>query len=155
MIWTSLHLAMTWGLLLQAGLLSTVPGPDGLLDAERVRLEREVKLDRRIKIFEAASIRYQNSITSSVQNQELQTVPTQLKSWANLLESSLKDVEKSTARKDKSKALIHYEIHLRKAVSDIQELKLKASVDELDSFESWLAKAEEVRKKFVDMLFQR
>ncbi len=148
-------MTIIWGLLLQAGLLSTIPGPDGLLDAERSRLEKETKLDRRIKIYEAASIRYQNSITTSVQNQEFQSVPSQLKSWGNLLGTAQKDVEKSEARKEKSKALIHFEIHLRKAISDIQELKLKGSVDDFDSFESWLAKAEEVHKKFVDLLFQR
>ncbi len=148
-------LALTCGLLLQAGLLSSTPGPDGLLDSERARLERETKLDKRIKIYEAASIRYQNALAASVQNQELQIIPAQLKSWTNLLDTSLKDVENSTARKDKSKALIHYEIHLRKAISDMQELKLKASVEQFDAFEAWLKRAEEIHKRFVDMLFQR
>ncbi len=149
------HLTLICGLLIQAGVLSTTPGPDGLLDSERARLERETKLDRRIKVFEAASMRYQGALTVSIQKQELQGVSAQLKSWTNLLESSLKDVERSTSRKEKSKALIHYEIHLRKAISDMQELKLKASVDEFDAFESWLSRAEHVHKKFVDMLFQR
>ena len=149
------HLALISSLLFQAGLLSAVPGPDGLLDSERARVEREPKLDRRIKIYEAASLRYQGSVSSNVQNQEFQSVPAQLKSWTNLLATSLADVEKSASRKEKSKALIHYEIHLRKAISDMQELKLKGTVDEFDSFEAWLSKAEETHKKFVDMLFQR
>jgi len=143
------------GVLIQAGAPSAIPGPDGLLESERIRLERETKLDRRIKVFEAASVRYERTLTGSIQGQNLQGVPSQLKSWTNLLESSLKDVERSTARKDKSKALIHFEIHLRKAISNLREIRLKATVDEFDAFESWLAKAEEVHEKFVDMLFQR
>jgi hypothetical protein len=73
----------------------------------------------------------------------------------SLLESSLEDVKGSTARKDKSRALIRYEIHLRKAIGNVQELKHKASADQFDDLEAWLTRAEEIHRKFVDMLFQR
>ncbi len=149
--WT---LTLICSLLFQAVIPSPAAGPDGLLDVERSRLEKETKLDNRIKIYEAASIRCQNSLSGMIQSQELQRVPSQLKSWLSLLETSLKDVEQTPSRKDKSHALIRYEIHLRKAISNLQELKLKASVDEFDDFEAWLARAEEIRKKFVNMLFQ-
>ncbi len=151
----TLCLALALGFLVQSGTVPPTPGPDGLLDSERARLQHETKLDGRIKVYDAASSRYQTSLTKSLGSQSMPDVPSQLKSWANLLESSLKDIEGSTARKDKSKALIHFEIHLRKAISDMQELRLKAPIDQFSDFESWLAKAEEVHKKFVDMLFQR
>jgi len=112
-------------------------------------------LDNRVKIYHEASTRCQNSLTANLRSQDPQPAGTQLKSWMSLLESSLEDVKGSTARKDKSRALIRYEIHLRKAIGNVQELKHKASADQFDDLEAWLTRAEEIHRKFVDMLFQR
>jgi hypothetical protein len=153
MLAVSWALTLICGLLMQAG--TAVQAPDCLQATDRSRLEKETKLDNRIKIYEEASIRCQHLVTDMVQRQDFQLVPGYLQSWSDLLEKSLHDVETSTIRKEKSRALKNYEIHLRKAVSAVQELKLKATVDQFDAFEAWLNRAEQVRKKFVDFLFER
>jgi hypothetical protein len=139
--------------LIQAG--SVVQAPDCLEAGERSRLEKEAKLDNRIKIYEEASNRCQQLVTDMVQRQDFQLIPGYLQSWKTLLDKSLGDIEASPGRKDKSRALRKFEIHLRKAISSAQELKLKATVDQFDAFETWLRRAEQVHKKFVDFLFER
>ena len=151
----SLFITLTYILIAQATTPTTFPNLDCLLAAEKTRLQTETKLDNRIKIYDMASARCENALKGSLQNQDLQAVPAELDSWMKLLEASLKDIEGSAARKDRSHALIRYEIHLRKSISNVQELKLKASADQIDSFETWLTRAEEIHKRFVDMLFQR
>jgi hypothetical protein len=146
-------ITLIYGLITQAG--AVVQAPDCLQVADRSRLEKETKLDNRIKIYEEASNHCQQLVTDMVQRQDFQLVPGYLQSWGNLLDTSLKDIEGSPGRKDKSRALRKFEIHLRKAESAIQELKLKATVDEFDAFEGWLHRAEQVHKRFVDFLFQR
>lgn len=142
-----------YGLLIQA--VTAVQAPDCLQVADRGRLEKEPKLDNRIKIYEEASNHCEQLVTDMVQRQDLQLVPGYLESWGNLLDRSLKDIEGSPGRKDKSRALRKFEIHLRKAETAIQEIKLKATVDQFDAFEAWLHRAEQVHKRFVDLLFQR
>ena len=155
MVLLSLSLTLICSLAMQAAPLAPAPGPDCLLATEHNRLQTETNLNGRIKIYSEASTRCQNSLAALVRHQDLQEVPAQLKSWLNLLEISLEDINGSTARKDKSKALIRYEIHLRKAIGNVQEIKLKASADQFDDFERFLAKAQEIHKHFVNMLFQR
>lgn len=146
-----LILVCSW--LLQTG--TGAPAPDCLLAAEKARLQTDAKLDDRLKIYDGASVRCRDFVTAAVKSQDLQSIPRVLKCWTGLLEDSLKDLEQSTVRKDKSKALRRFEINLRKEIGDMQELKLKASADQFDSFEAWLTRAEAIRKRFVDMLFQR
>jgi hypothetical protein len=153
MLVVSWSLTLICGLLIQTG--TAVQAPDCLQAADRIRLEKETKLDNRIQIYEEASIRCQHLVTNMVQHQDFQFASGCLQSWGDLIEKSLHDVETSTVRKEKSRALKKYEIHLRKAVSAIQELKLKGTVDQFDAFEAWLNRAEHVRKKFVDFLFPR
>jgi len=155
MVLLSLSLTLICSLAMQAAALAPAPGPDCLLATEQSRLQTEIKLNNRIKIYDEASTRCQNSLAALVRHQDLQAVPAQLKSWLNLLEISLKDIDSSTARKDKSRNLIRYEIHLRKAVGNVQELKLKATADQFDDFERFIARAQEIHKKLVNMLFQR
>ncbi len=130
-------------------------GDNCLLPAERERLQREPKLDNRIKIYDEANRRCEAELTKLVQSGETQPVSNHLKRWISLLESSRKDIEETKTRKDKSKALIRYEIHLRKSISTVQEAKLKSQVEQLEDFESWLTRAEKVHSAFVAALFPK
>ncbi len=125
------------------------------MEIEISRPEKEARLDRRIKIYDEASERYKNTLIRLVQMQELPSVPAQLKSWSEMLNASLKDIEASPGRKDKSKALLRYEIHLRRAISAVQESKIKANVEQVGAFEAWLTQTEEIRKRLVAILFPK
>ena len=58
-------------------------------------------------------------------------------------------------RKKKSRDLIRYEIQVRKTAGYLQDMRPKVGVEALEEFDSCLGRAEMVRKKFVDILFQR
>jgi hypothetical protein len=138
---------------------STQSGPVqitvGLADTEKARLLREPKLDNRIKIYDAVNTRFDAALIGMLQRQELDSGPSLLKSWGDLLDQASVDIDSSPGRKEKSKALIRYEIHLRKSISAVQEAKIKATVEQSDAFESWLERAERIRKKYVAILFPK
>ena len=75
--------------------------------------------------------------------------------WKDRLTASLKDIEAKVNRKKKSGALIDYEIQLRKSIFYVSDVRLKAPYTQQDGFDSWIAEAELVHQKFVDILFQR
>ncbi len=152
MILNQWPLLFVFALLLQAG--SSPPGSDlGLTAAEKDALQREQKIDNRIKIYDNASERLSKTIESLVRKDSFQSVPDVLKSWGDVLEMAAKDIDSNASRKKKSKALIRFEIRLRKEIGAAQEYKIRAPVDQQDLFNSWLNRAEEIRKKFVDILF--
>ena len=147
-----------WSLLLIIGLtvqLGSVPPltGDGLTAAERAELQRQQKIEGRIKVYQSACRRLLKTVETEVLKDDFQSVPDTLKSWLALLELAAQDIDKNESRKKKSKALIQYEILLRKEISDVQGFKIRAPVDQQDNFEAWLTRAEEIRKKFVDILF--
>ena len=76
-----------------------------------------------------------------------------MRSWLDLLSEAQQDIEQNISRKKKSKNLIRFEIHLRKAIGDLKERKLQVPADQQEDFESWLTRLDHVRKKFVDILF--
>jgi len=131
------------------------PAPDCLTPLEKIRLQTEVKLDNRIKIYTEGCARCSDSLSNLIQQQNLQEVPALLQSWLEMLEASVRDIEASPGRKDKSRALLRYEIRLRKAIDAVQESKIKANLEQQDQFESWLARAETLRKKLVALLFPK
>ena len=131
-----------------------LPGHDGLTPTERGQLEKEEKIDNRIRIYEAASLRYQKTIEGEIQKQEAQDIPDELQSWSDLLLASLKDIEGNVGRKKKSKNLIRFEIQLRKALLDLRNLKFQIPNEYQDEFESVLDRVDGVHKKLVDILFQ-
>ena len=137
----------------QAG-MSQIP-EDGLNTAEKAQLEKEEKIDNRIKIYTGASIRWHSAIRRNVTTDDYDETPEMLKAWTNLLMASLKDIDEHMQRKKKSRALIQLEIQLRKEISEMQDFKLKAPVELQEDFEKWAASAEAVHKKFVDILFSR
>src|SRR5688572_15776196 len=97
-----------------------LPGPDGLTPTERSKLDKEGKIDSRIRIYESASDRFHKSVRSALQKQEFEVVQDGLNSWIKVLSGSLEDIEMNVNRRKMSRALIRYEIHLRKAFGDLQ-----------------------------------
>ena len=126
-----------------------------LTPLEKSQLEAEDKIENRIRTYGLASTRVHKLIEGAVLREDLQKLAENFECWSDLLASSLKDIEKYVERKKKSKALIRYEIQLRKSISDITELKIRVALEEQKSFDAWLEQAEEIRRKFVDILFQR
>ncbi len=132
---------------------SSPASEDGLTAAEKEQLGREKKIDGRIKIYSGASTRQFKTLEAEVLKEDFQPVPASLKSWGALLDLAIKDISENASRKRKSKALIRFEIQLRKDLSDVQGFKIRAPVDQQDAFDAFLNHAEEIRKKFVDILF--
>ena len=140
--------------LLQNAGVPPVPA-DALSPDETARLEKEVNVERRIKVYEEASARIQQSLVTAVNKEDFQTVPDRLKAWTTLLTKSLQDIETNLKAKNKSKQLIKYEIQLRKSIATMQGYKIKAPADLQDDFDACSAQAEKVRKRFVEILFPR
>ncbi len=147
-----------WPLILLLGLLQqTNQLPELLTPAEKAQLARQTKIDGRIKVYQTASERFRATVSSSVAKHDYSGVVPSLASWADLLEMSAKDIDKSiTNRKKKSGALIRYEIHLRRAITEVQAFaKSEVPVDEIDHLDAWLTRAEAVHQQLVDILFPK
>jgi hypothetical protein len=141
-----------FGLMLQAGSLPP-NSDDGLTAVEREQLQKEQKIDNRIRIYDSASARLLKILEGAVLKEDFQPATATLQGWTTLLTMSLKDIDQNENRKKKSRNLIRFEIHLRKAISDVQGFKMRAPVGQEDAFDAWLNKAEELRKKLVDIIF--
>jgi hypothetical protein len=126
---------------------------DGLLPLERDQLQKEQKIDNRIRIYITASYRLQNAFHSEADKNNFSGVPPILQARMNLLADSLKDIDANAGWKKKSKALINYEIQLRKSVKEVDDYKVKAPVEQLDFLDAWTAQAEKIRTRFIDILF--
>ena len=125
----------------------------GLTPSERLKLEAANKTDDRIKIYETGSKRLLGDVKTMAETQEITKLRDLLLSWANLISASKEDIEKNVNRKKKSRALILYEIHLRKAIGEINNLRLAFPAVDNQYWQSWIDKAESVRKTFVEILF--
>jgi hypothetical protein len=122
--------------------------------AEIGQLQKGNSVEHRIKIYQAASVRIQKSLQQSVAKEEFKIVPDTLKTWTLLLAKSLEDIEANLKAKNKPPSLINYEIHVRKAIGNTKGYKIKAPADQQDAFDSHIAQAESVHKKFVEILFR-
>ncbi|MBZ5495168.1 MAG: hypothetical protein LAP85_02105 [Acidobacteriia bacterium] len=122
---------------------------------EKKQLAAEEKIDGRIKIYRQISERLHQAVQSDVAKKDFNEVPALVRCWKEQLTSSLKDIETNINRKKKSGALINYEIQLRKSIVDMSDARLRAPLQQQSEFESWLAEANRIREKFVDILFQR
>ncbi len=123
--------------------------------AEKKRLSEQEKIDGRIKVYRAISERYHQAVLGAVANKSFADIPALVACWKEQLNISLKDIEDNINRKKKSGALIDYEIQLRKSIVDITDARLKANLEQQNDFEAWLAQANNIHQKFVDILFQR
>ena len=154
-------LLQTWPLILSLALLiqarGSLPGPvlECLTPGEKSQLSTEKNIDKRVKIYETASTRLFDSVQSAVAKEDFEAVPVKLRSWLELLNWSLTDIEESIKLKKTSKELIRFEIQLRKAILSMHDNKVTAPEDAHEALASWLNRAEEIRKRFVDILFQR
>jgi hypothetical protein len=126
-----------------------------ILPGELSRLRGETNLDDRIRIYDAASSRCGKLVLDAISKEDAPSVTRSLASWMSVLEVSLKDISTKANPKKKSRALIRYEINLRKALGEVDESKIKVTYEQIDELESWIRKAESIRKRFVDILFQR
>jgi hypothetical protein len=124
-----------------------------LMNEEKERLKTETNLDRRIRIFEAGSRRCESSVVNFITRGEFQYCPGTLQAWRGLLEQSLQDIHSRPGRKDKSRALIRYEIHLRRAIAAVRDARVKAPLELLQGIDEWIDRAEEIRKDMVKILF--
>jgi hypothetical protein len=139
-------------LLIQASSFSP-PANSALNPEETLKIEKETKPNSRITIYRQASERILKSIQQAVTNEDYQSIPENLKRWTSLLSESLNDIQSNLKSKKKSKNLIAYEIHLRKAISNVRSHKIGAPTEQQEVFDSCLEQAENIRKKFVAILF--
>jgi hypothetical protein len=129
--------------------------PSNVLNArEMAKVQKATTIKARIKIYESASKRMMDAMNEAGVKEEFATLPAEMKTWTTLLTKALEDIETNLQKKKKSRALINLEIQVRKAIADLENLKLKAPGEQQDSFESALSTAEQVRKKFVEILFR-
>jgi hypothetical protein len=139
---------------LQAADSSSFPD-DFFTPSEKAQLEKADNVEQRIKVYDDASRRLQQSLEAAITKEDFQTVPDTLRLWVSLLAKSLEDIESNLKAKKKSRALINYEIQVRKSIARTESLKIRAPVDQQDIFDACLAEAEKVRKRFVEILFLR
>jgi hypothetical protein len=129
---------------------------EDILDpGERIRLEHASNIDRRIKVYDSVSKRIQKDIRGAVSKDEYETVPENLRQWIVLLSVSLKDIEQNLKGRKKPKSLKNYEIHVRKAISDAENFRISAPLNQQDAIKSYLNSAEDVRKRIMDLLFEQ
>jgi hypothetical protein len=147
-------------LTLNAGFQSSIPpaqatGTDCLLAAEKKRMSEQDKIDGRIKVYRDISERYHKAILAAVAKRNFDNIETALDCWKDQLGTSMKDIDANINRKKKSAALISYEIQLRHSIVDIEDARLKATLEKQALFESWITVAQKIRDRFIDILFQR
>lgn len=123
--------------------------------SERAQLEREKKIDGRVKVYDRASQRYLKAVKARIKDEDLGGLKAELEGWRGVLEEALGDVEASVQPGKKQKPLRQFEIRLRKAIAELEGLKTTSGVEAFDLLHSWSARAEEIRSRFVDILFQR
>jgi len=124
-----------------------------LTAAEKSALEKEKKIDNRIKVYQAASVRLSRLMQGALQEHDFARLEQGSENWVKLLSASLEDIEGNVNRKKKSRALINFEIHLRRTILDLKNVKFRLPADQEDRFDSWLDRAEEAHKKIVAILF--
>jgi|WetSurMetagenome_2_1015567.scaffolds.fasta_scaffold281783_2 hypothetical protein len=146
-------LSIALSLLIQAA--NFAPPQDSALNSlEKLKIEHELKIENRIKIYRQASERIQKNIEDAVSKDSYQTLTTNLKLWTSLLSESLKDIQTNLKARKKSKNLIRFEIQVRKAISNTQNYKIKSPAELQDAFDACLDQAEKVRQEFVEILFK-
>jgi hypothetical protein len=148
------HLVVSaWMLLAQVGNAAAI-SDDIFTPGEKAQLASANNAERRIKVYNSASKRLQQELETAVTQENFQSVPGILQAWTFLLDKSLKDIETNLTAKKKSRALINYEIQLRKSITRTENLKIKSTADLQDPFDSCLERAEKIRGRFVEILFR-
>jgi len=128
---------------------------DFLTEKERADLRRQSNVDGRIRVYLSASERYQSTVPKLVTGQEFDTLSGTMAKWEALLVSSLADIESGVAPGKKPKNLRRFEIHLRKAIGEVQSLRKSGSVEAFDALEGWCSRAETIRGTIVKIMFAK
>lgn len=144
---------LSFGLLGQAAALPQGEAPTALTANEKALLEKETRIESRIKTYAGASDRIHHAFHAAIRGQQFDTIPGKLRDWLELLRFSLNDVRASLEKKKKSRALKNFEIQLRRASLDVQSYKIKAPIEQQDQIDDWLSQAESIRTQFMGMLF--
>ena len=139
-------------LFLQGNGIAPVAG-DFFHPTEKARFEKAKNVEGRIKVYETASKRIQQALEASITKDDLQLVPKNLNLWSSLLAQSLEDIEANLKTKKKPRALINYEIQIRKSIASMENFRTRVPVEQQDALDACLTQAEKVRKKFVEILF--
>jgi hypothetical protein len=140
----------------QGSLTPSPTAPAGCLtDLDKKRLSTEEGIEKRIRICKEISDRFHKAVDQAGKKQGMEGVSVLLACWGDHLAASLKDIEANINRKKRSGALKDFEIQLRKSIRDMENARLKAPYQESPQYDTWLDQANMVRKKFVDILFQR
>lgn len=132
---------------------SSAPSASCLMDQEKERLARETNLDRRIRIYEAASHRCSESLMGYITRGEHQHCAGMLQAWRTLLDQALEDIMARPGRKDRSRALLRFEIELRRAIDAVRDARFNLPPEQLEKADAQLERADEVRKQLVKILF--
>lgn len=111
-------------------------------------------LNSRIKIYDEAALRIQRDLQETLKREQYEQVPDILIAWVSLLQTSISDIEADSKANKKSKQFRKFEIHIRKTIKDLPNMKLKAPYEQHDAFDSCIANAETIRKKMIDILFK-
>jgi hypothetical protein len=138
--------------LIQTG--NKAPVLDEILNSqEKAKFSESNSLKNRLDVYKSASIRIQKDLQLAISKEDFSLVARILKTWTQLLSESLKDVEASPKMKKRLRALISFEIQVRKSIATMNDYKIRAPSDMQDAFDSCLVTAETIRKQFVDVLF--
>jgi len=134
---------------------STVTPAGCLTDLDKNRLSTQAGIEKRIRICQEISDQFRKAVEQAAKKQMTEGVSVLLACWSDHLAASLKDIDANINRKKRSGALKDFEIQLRKSIRDMENARLKAPYQESSHYDPWLDQANMVRKKFVDILFQR
>ena len=131
------------------------PSIDDFLSVkEKASLTSSTNVNQRVKVYETASRRYQETLEDDIAKNDFSQIPDNLKRWTALLSASIEDIEANLKTKKRSRVLIHYEIELRKDIATFHSYKTKVPADQQDLFGTTLDQAETIRKKLIEMIFQ-
>jgi hypothetical protein len=141
--------------------LAQTPAPSdarwvsALFPEERAQLARQTRIDGRTGIYQKASARFAPSLAGLVRQEKFAEARAELELWKELIAASRDDIVASVSPGKRPKAVIRYEIHLRKMIAEMQGLRVKASVEAFDAFEQWANSAEECRKSILAVIFPK
>jgi len=130
--------------------------PEGIFTAkEKKKIEKNADdLEERLEAYRDASIRINEVLRKAVSKRDYEKVPDLLEKWMALLSGSMKDIESNLdPEKKRPRDLIKYEIQIRKSINDIRDYKVRAPGDQQDIFNSCIDRAEIVRIRMVEILF--
>ena len=121
--------------------------------SEKKRLTSANSLDDRIRVYDTAFERIRKEIEEEIREDRFDEAARKLSVWAALLSESLADIEKNVNPRKKSGRLKQYEIHLRQAINGLRTLRMRSPMELYDALILFEEKAEETRRKFMDILF--